>query len=282
MGRHDPSRKRRSHKWKVRRSLKIRIGTQPKQPEKVSSEKEPDEQRTITPNLKAMAPLLWASDYTPLLAKEQSELASLGLLESAVNLKAQAPQSTYMARGLVNDREKSDKRFMQQASDSAAQAVRAANQQSYPFSICARSVNFLMHRLAEKDWDDLLKQRQVTSRPTAVKLVKLMMKCRPQPDFPPSKFMSLFIFDQRYVKKGASRGKHRAAERVDASGDLVDLISMVIVNSVKVPIPASLGGGISIQPTPIRCKAPGLTPYPSQICSSRPSPAASGPLHTDL
>ena len=99
MGRHDPSRKRRSHKWKVRRSLKIRIGTQPKQPEKVSSEKEPDEQRTITPNLKAMAPLLWASDYTPLLAKEQSELASLGLLESAVNLKAQAPQSTYMARG---------------------------------------------------------------------------------------------------------------------------------------------------------------------------------------
>ena len=171
---------------------------------------------------------------------------------------------------------------MQQASDSAAQAVRAANQQSYPFSICARSVNFLMHRLAEKDWDDLLKQRQVTSRPTAVKLVKLMMKCRPQPDFPPSKFMSLFIFDQRYVKKGASRGKHRAAERVDASGDLVDLISMVIVNSVKVPLPASLGGGISIQPTPIRCKAPGLTPYPSQICSSRPSPAASGPLHTDL
>ena len=117
MGRHDPSRKRRSHKWKVRRSLKIRIGTQPKQPEKVSSEKEPDEQRTITPNLKAMAPLLWASDYTPLLAKEQSELASLGLLESAVNLKAQAPQSTYMARGLVNNREKSDKETIHAASE---------------------------------------------------------------------------------------------------------------------------------------------------------------------
>ena len=57
--------------------------------------------------------------------------------------------------------------------------------------------------------------------------------------------MSLFVFDQCYKKKGASRGKHRAAEHVSASGDLVDLISMVIVNSIKIPVPESLAGGVS-------------------------------------
>ena len=113
----------------------------------------------------------------------------------------------------------------------------------------------------------------MTSRPTAVKLVvKLMMKCRPQPDFPPSKFMSLFIFDQRYVKKGASRGKHRAAERVDASGDLVDLISMVIVNSVKVPIPASLGGGISTaHANLLQSTGPYTLPFTNLLIKAEPS-----------
>ena len=52
------------------------------------------------------------------------------------------------------------------------------------------------------------------------------------------------IFDQTFAKKGASRGKHRAAERVDASGALVDLVDMVLVNSVSIPLPSLLGGGI--------------------------------------
>ena len=56
--------------------------------------------------------------------------------------------------------------------------------------------------------------------------------------------MSLHIFDQCYKKKGESRGSHRATEQVNASGDLVDLVSMVVVNSVTIPIPSLLVGGI--------------------------------------
>ena len=50
-----------------------------------------------------------------------------------------------------------------------------------------------------------------------------------------------FLFDQKYAKKGASRGEHRAAERVDASGDLVELVSVVLVNFIKTEIPQTLG-----------------------------------------
>ena len=78
-----------------------------------------------------------------------------------------------------------------------------------------------------------------------MKLVKIMMKCRPKPPFHESTSKSLHIFDQCYKKKGESRGKHRAAEQVNASGDLVDLVSMVVVNSVTIPVPSLLAGGIS-------------------------------------
>ena len=54
-----------------------------------------------------------------------------------------------------------------------------------------------------------------------------------------------FTFDQKYSKKGAARGKHRAQERVDASGDLVDLVSTVLVNFVRQHLPFTLGGGLT-------------------------------------
>ena len=53
--------------------------------------------------------------------------------------------------------------------------------------------------------------------------------------------MQHFVFDQKYAKKGESRGKHRAAERVNASGDLVELVSTVLVNMMRIPVPHTLG-----------------------------------------
>ena len=57
------------------------------------------------------------------------------------------------------------------------------------------------------------------------------MKCNP---------VQHFVFDQKYCKKGESRGKHTAAERVDASGDLVELVSLVLVNCMHLPVPFTL------------------------------------------
>ena len=171
------------------------------------------------------------------------------MLLKALELKAAAPPSTYTSRGKrgASRIAKHVQRQLTLASNVAAIALRQANQQLYPFSICAKSVSSLMHRMSTKDWRALQYKKEILSKPTTIKLVKCMMACRPKPPFAEMNHYCLHIFDQCYKKKGASRGKHRAAEQVSASGDLVDLVSMVIVNSVTIPVPSRLAGGISME-----------------------------------
>lgn len=203
--------------------------------------------KTITKTLEAMAPLLWSPNFKELLAAEVGELAKMGVLQGAASAKDAAPRSRYFRRGKTKKPEKRAELEVRQMRDAAAAAVRQGNQQTYPLSICARSVAMLMRRSNTFDWAEMLNKRLVLSKPTAFKLVKLMMACKPKVEFRTMRAVAFHIFDQCYKKKGKSRGEHRAAERVDASGDLVDLISMVIINSVTLHIPESLCGGISPQ-----------------------------------
>lgn len=77
---------------------------------------------------------------------------------------------------------------------------------------------------------------------------------RPPPSFLATSAVQHFVFDQKYAKKGESRKKHRGAERVDASGDLVELVSNVLVNFMKIPIPQTLGRHVprtrALEPVP--------------------------------
>ena len=203
------------------------------------------ERRAICKALAQMAPKLWESDFKPLLNAEMNELADTGLLGAAVELKTTATLSTYRRRGLTRNKESRLAMDLKQASEMGAAAARQSNQQLYPFSICARSVAMLMRRTPEKDWTELLRKRMVLSKPTTRKLVKLMLQCRPKPLFEPYELVAFHIFDQTHRNKGATRAKHKAAEQVDADGSLVALISMTIINSITIPIPCTLGGGIS-------------------------------------
>ena len=175
---------------------------------------------------------------------EVRNLAQMGVLDGAAASKAAAHRSTYAQRGLYKDLEKRCGLELTQMRNIAAASVRQANQQVYPFSVCARSVAMLMRRSTTFDWTDKLRNRTVLSKPTTIKLVRYMMECKPGLDFQVMEPLSFFIFDQCYRKKGKSRGQHRAAERVDASGDLVDLISIVIVNSLELHVPALLAGSV--------------------------------------
>jgi hypothetical protein len=58
-------------------------------------------QDVLLRKLEDVAPLLWESDYAPLLAAETQELFELGVLQAAVDTKAAAPPSSYTQRGLV-------------------------------------------------------------------------------------------------------------------------------------------------------------------------------------
>ena len=251
-GNFDPSRKRRPF-----RARPPRVRTKPKltQSEEMfgGHDAETLEPTAAAPrtcvalqkSLTAMAPLLWNSNFVELLAAEWEALKALGLTEGAARLKAMAPVSSYRQRQLQRNPEEDQRRQIIQGHDMAAAALRQGNQQLHIFSVCARSIAMLAHRTPVKDWVELLMKREVLSRTTTTKLVGLMMRCRPKPPFRQMKGVVYHIFDQTFCKKGASRGKHRAAERVDASGALVELINMVIVNSMNVPLPDLLCGGIT-------------------------------------
>ena len=127
----------------------------------------------------------------------------------------------------------------------AAASIRQANQQTYPFSVCCRSVAMIMKKTTTFDWAAAVSQRQALSKPTAFKLVELMMLVKPPVPFKCMPGFAFHVFDQCYKRKGATRKTHRAAEKVDASGALVDLISMVIINWVTLKVPDTLCGGIS-------------------------------------
>ena len=172
----------------------------------------------IKRSLAAIAPLMWASDYKPLIAMERSELFQMGLLSSSLELKGTAPPSTYTQRGLIRNPKKKIDMINHQAAYMASCALRQSNQQCYPFTVCARSGAKIARQTRTKDWKDSTAQRQTLDKKTSNKLIELMMKCKPEAGFEPSQTVAFHIFDQNYKKKGAARGKHRAAEHVDASG----------------------------------------------------------------
>lgn len=118
----------------------------------------------------------------------------------------------------------------------------------------------------DKDWKEAVKDRRVLDKKTSTKLVRLMMAAKPPPPSEPMLGFSLHIYDQCYKKKGQSRGKHRAAEKVDASGDLVDLVSMVVVNSLTVHVPRLLAGGLSAaKRASLRQTGPYTKPFVSSL-----------------
>ena len=201
----------------------------------------------IFDNLEDLAAALWSTDYHKYLDAELDELSGMGLMDSAVQLKGLAPPSTYDLQRRRKERHLPERlhRMINQARSAAATAVRQANQQKYPFSVGAQSVASMTRRLNVKDWNALLAKRQLLSRTTTIKLIRSMMTCKPPLPYDEMPGVSFFIYDQCYKKKGKSRGEHRAAERVDASGDLIDLISMVIINSIQLPIPNLLAGGLT-------------------------------------
>lgn len=193
--------------------------------------------------IKELAPMLWSGDYATLFEQERQELeAKCGLMTAGSLLKGLVKPSQYKRKGRGSNKSKA-KRQHQEETDKgmmASAAWRQANQRNCTFSCCARSVNAMMKRLPHKEWVRQQKRKEIYSRKWTYLIVDGMMACAPAPDVLTSSALQGYIIDQKYIKKGKSRGQHRAAERVDASGDLIELVSFVFVNVMKIPIPYSL------------------------------------------
>ena len=188
-------------------------------------------QPAVIGTLMQVAPLLWDTDYMARFEEEADQLERRwGLMTAAKELKAKAPESSYAARGLIQNEERHELDEWFRELEMASAAMRQANQQLHSFSVCARSVSCLLRRMPSKDWKRNVKSRTLLAKPTAFSLLNEMMRVRPLPAFATNTALQAFIYDQTYSKKGASRGQHRATEQVDASGDLIELISTVYIN----------------------------------------------------
>ena len=194
-------------------------------------------------SLKEMAPLLWSSNYAELFERERAELDQLASLMTVGNLMSNLVMpSTYLRRKNASQENEEKRQAAQTYAHgvTASNMYRQANQQNHTFSCCARSISALASRLPEREWRRQVKRRELLSKKWAHKLLELMMTCRPPATMLATSAVQSYIIDQKYVKKGKPRGQHRAAERVDASGDLIDLISFVFVNVIKTPVPYAL------------------------------------------
>ena len=136
---HDPARKRQP--FRVKRRLKFKPARDDgKASEALGGPHEAELCKAMSKSLRQVAPLLWSADYKPHLDMEVRQLHDIGVLEAAAGVKVAAPPSTCAARKLTRDKEKAAIKVIDQMRDTGAAAVRQANQQTYPFSICARSV----------------------------------------------------------------------------------------------------------------------------------------------
>jgi hypothetical protein len=194
-------------------------------------------------SIKELAPLLWSNDYKDLFKREQAELEKLSSAMTAADLMNKMfKPSTYVRRNLASEKnlKKREERITYAQSVTASNAYRQANQQNHTFSCCARTISALGAKLSNREWERQVRRREILSKKWAYVLLGLMMACRPPADILTTSAVQSYIIDQKYIKKGKPRGAHRAGERVDASGDLVDLVSFVFVNVMKIPVPYAL------------------------------------------
>ena len=162
--------KRRGHAWKVRPKRAVRVSVLPEasgsdildQWDCATLRGEDDAghgtvcRLGIFKSLKQVAQQLWESDYAPIAAAELAQLTDMGMLDKALELKSAAPRSSYAARKAKQsevDENKVAKQLVKECSHAgfaAALSIRQANQQTYPFTICARSVAFMAQRVPVK------------------------------------------------------------------------------------------------------------------------------------
>lgn len=138
----------------------------------------------VVGTMKAMARLIWETDYETLFQLEQLALEqSHGLMTGAMLLKSLAGISTYRERKLDLKRRGEQAVAKDQsdaAMDLAVRAFRQANQQRHSFSVLVRSLHALSKRTPSAMWRRQRNLKALVARETATTFAKLVMQARQQ------------------------------------------------------------------------------------------------------
>ena len=134
-----------------------------------------------------------------------------------------------------------DRRRRNQQRDEYAIKLHANNQQHWSPSLIARSVAYFA-KSSRFVRQNETRQRRIASRPTTLNVLRLMKEHRPQPKWKQGPHVKVFGFDQTYQWVGMKkRGRRQAVEHLDGAGLPSQINHEVYINSIHVPLPATLG-----------------------------------------
>ena len=185
--------------------------------------------------LELIARALWSTNYDEIFSAELMDNERLCGGSSSLL------PSTYRARLKGEAAEKYDLRRRNQRRDELAARLHANNQQHWSPSLVARSIAYF-GRTTKFLRRNETRQRRIASKPTQLKVLRMMMKFRPKPHWMKGCHIKCFGYDQTYQWVGVKkRGRRQSVERVDSTGLPMQIAHAVYINSIDVALPDGLG-----------------------------------------
>ena len=185
--------------------------------------------------LELIARALWSTNYDEIFSSEMVEN------ERMCGGASSLLPSTYRARLKGEAADKYDRRRRNQQRDELATRLHANNQRHWSPSLVARSIAYF-GRTTKFLRRNETRQRRIASKPTQLKVLRMMMKFRPKPNWKKGCHIKCFGYDQTYQWVGVKkRGRRQAVERVDSTGLPMQISHEVYINSIDVALPDGLG-----------------------------------------
>ena len=206
-------------------------------------EVESNELMTERWTLQSIASDLWATDYEQLfnIEIERNRQLQSSIGTSGLTGQQQQLSSRYARRLSGHAREAWEHKQLIRERDQLAIALHASNMRHWSPSLVARSIAYFT---LTTSWQHQVEsgQRRLASRPTTLKVLRLMRDCCPRPAWEEGLHVAVYGFDQTYEWVGmAKRGRRQAVEHVDSTGMPMAITHEVYVNSIKVSLPSSFG-----------------------------------------
>ena len=190
---------------------------------------------------------LWADNYDASVEREMQENDAMGMTQAAWLMQNVAPRSTYQ----LNNRQSAELATVREARDQrmrrkwAASARHANNQRDTPFSMLARSIGMLGRRVSRKSW---LEDKSLMSKTRAEHYLSLLVPLRPPPPFRVAIQVSVYVWDQFYIKEhcDGKNGEYRGRKSISTTGLTHAWHKITNINTLEVSYHS---------PSPIRCHA---------------------------
>jgi len=177
-----------------------------------------------------LAAQLWTTDYVGLFMSELEEFSDISALLLALVGGLRERRRADLAE---------DRAALLRLAAVCSSLARERSQKLVPFSVAARSISWLMQRVATRVWADQQRRKEVVHKVVCNKLLDRMLECRPPPSFLVSRLINFVYGDQTYKQRGSTRRAERL-EYIGRNGLPLNIEREVVFNSIHLPVPQVL------------------------------------------